>query len=76
MKIKKVDLRPFGLIKAIYASGANGKRGTISSLAKLIGISRQAVSQWAEVPLERVLIIEEKTKVPRAELRPDFYRKG
>lgn len=42
-------------------------------LAKQLGISAQAVSQWARVPVERVLEIERLTGVPRHELRPDIY---
>lgn len=69
------ELRAAGLQKAVTASGSKDKPGTISSLAKILKISRQAVSQWDCVPLERVLVVEEKTGVPRQELRPDFYKK-
>ncbi len=70
------ELRARGLQAAIDATGSNEKPGTVSSLAKVLKISRQAVSQWDAIPLERVLDVEEKTKVPRQELRPDFYKKG
>lgn len=47
------------------------------SLAKLLGISEQAVSKWKRngVPAERVLEIERLTekRVTRHELRPDLY---
>lgn len=38
-------------------------------------ISSQAVSQWAQVPAARCLVIEAKTqgRVTRHELRPDLY---
>ena len=36
-------------------------------------ISPQAISQWRQVPAERVLDVERATGVPRHELRPDLY---
>ena len=57
--------------KAIEAAGA------AYALSRRIGISRQAVEQWAmsRVPAERVLELERATegKVTRHELRPDIY---
>lgn len=56
------------LEKAKDAAGGN------SALAKLIGgITPQAISQWRQVPVERVLAVEKATGVPRHELRPDIY---
>lgn len=37
------------------------------------GITPQAVSQWKQVPAERVLDVERATGVSRHRLRPDLY---
>jgi DNA-binding transcriptional regulator YdaS (Cro superfamily) len=42
-------------------------------LAADLGISHGAVSQWVQVPVERVLEVERITGIPRHELRPDIY---
>lgn len=55
------------LQRAIEAAGG------LSKLAASLGISKQAVSQWDEVPPLKVLTVEEITGVPRHELRPDLY---
>jgi DNA-binding transcriptional regulator YdaS (Cro superfamily) len=49
--------------------------GGTQKLADLLGCSRQALSQWDEVPRGRVLEIEEATgrKITRHQLRPDLY---
>ena len=47
--------------------------GGLSGLAKPLGITEQAVSQWDEVPPLRVLAVEQVSGVPRHELRPDLY---
>jgi DNA-binding transcriptional regulator YdaS (Cro superfamily) len=52
------------------ATAAVGSRAT---LARLIGISVQALNQWAEIPAKRVLEVERVTGVSRHELRPDLY---
>jgi DNA-binding transcriptional regulator YdaS (Cro superfamily) len=53
------------------------KAGGIQQLAKLIGISYQAVHKWTKpkvmVPAERVLQIERATGVSRHQLRSDLY---
>jgi DNA-binding transcriptional regulator YdaS (Cro superfamily) len=50
---------------------ANGS----SALARALSdqITPQAISQWKQVPAERVLDVERITGVPRHELRPDIY---
>jgi DNA-binding transcriptional regulator YdaS (Cro superfamily) len=45
----------------------------LSQLAKVIGVTPQAISQWDKVPPLRVLDVERATGVPRHELRPDMY---
>jgi DNA-binding transcriptional regulator YdaS (Cro superfamily) len=47
--------------------------GGVTRLSEALDVSRSAVSQWRRVPAERVLKVEEITKVPRHELRPDIY---
>lgn len=42
-------------------------------LALKLGVSAQAISQWRQVPVSRVLDVERITGVPREELRPDIY---
>jgi DNA-binding transcriptional regulator YdaS (Cro superfamily) len=56
-----------GLRAAITAAG-NSKK-----LAAAIGVTAQAVSQWRDVPIGRVLAIEAAFGVPRQKLRPDYY---
>ncbi len=59
-----------GLIKAIEAAGS------MAELARLIGVSKQAVWMWHTVPLNQILAVEKATGIPREELRPDMYRGG
>lgn len=47
--------------------------GGLAGLARPLGITEQAVSQWDEVPPLRVLAVEKISGVPRHELRPDLY---
>src|SRR5262249_28268912 len=58
-----------GLTRAIEKAGSMGK------LARMLGISQQAVSQWREVPTRHIIAIETATGVPREILRPDLYRR-
>lgn len=44
-----------------------------AALAKRLGISCAAVSQWRRVPVARVLEVERITGVSRHDLRPDIY---
>lgn len=49
--------------------------GSQVALAKLLGISPQAITKWVNgrIPAERVLQIERLTGVSRHLLRPDIY---
>lgn len=47
--------------------------GSQAQLARALGLSRAAISQWREIPVKRVLEIERVTGVSREQLRPDLY---
>lgn len=49
------------------------ERGRASRLAEALDIHPSAVSQWAQVPPERVLDVEKATGLSRYALRPDIY---
>lgn len=51
------------------------QRGTLSRVARGLGITVQAVSLWDRVPAERVPDVERITGIPRHELRPDLWPK-
>ena len=52
--------------------------GGVEALAGKLGVSRQAIYQWRNVPPERVLALEAITggAVSRSELRADLYPPG
>jgi TorA maturation chaperone TorD len=60
-------MRDQGLDQAIRAAGS------ITELARRIGISQPSVSNWDRVPAERVLSVEAATGVTRDVLRPDLF---
>lgn len=60
-------MRDSGLHEAIRAAGS------VSELARRIGISQPSVSNWDRIPAERVLTVESATGVNRAILRPDLF---
>jgi DNA-binding transcriptional regulator YdaS (Cro superfamily) len=60
-------MRSEALDKAIQQAGG------VSALALELGITRQAISQWDEVPPLQVLAVEKASGVPRHELRPDIF---
>lgn len=51
----------------------DAERGLRLKVAKSLGITHGAVSQWRRVPAERVLGVEKVTGIPRYVLRPDIY---
>jgi DNA-binding transcriptional regulator YdaS (Cro superfamily) len=61
-------MEPQGLKAAIKAVGS------VRELARLLGITHQAIQQWEKVPAERMLEIERVTGICRERLRPDLYR--
>ena len=60
-------MRQEGLNEAIRAAGS------VSELARRIGIAQPSVSNWDRVPAERVFAVEAATGMPRVRLRPDLY---
>lgn len=49
------------------------RRWGVSKLAKSLGVTPSAISQWRHVPPDRVLAVEAVTGIPRDVLRPDLY---
>lgn len=49
--------------------------GSASALAEALHVTRQAISKWRKIPLERVIAVERITGVPREQLRPDVFRR-
>ncbi len=47
--------------------------GSVSELARRIGLAQPSISGWDKVPADRVLAVETATGVGRAVLRPDLY---
>jgi TorA maturation chaperone TorD len=63
-------MRDAGLQEAIQAVGS------LTELARRVGISQPSLSNWNRVPAERVIAVERATGVARAVLRPDLYAQG
>jgi DNA-binding transcriptional regulator YdaS (Cro superfamily) len=49
-------------------------KGLQSALAKHLGVTRQAISDWPAVPIDRLKDVEKFTGIPREQLRPDIFR--
>jgi DNA-binding transcriptional regulator YdaS (Cro superfamily) len=62
-------MRDEALDRAIAAAGGTAK------LAKALGLSSQAISQWRRCPINRTVEVERACEgvVTRAELRPDIF---
>jgi DNA-binding transcriptional regulator YdaS (Cro superfamily) len=50
------------------------KAGNAAALARQLGISKQAISQWTEIPIRHVHRVNEVTGIPLTDLRPDVFR--
>lgn len=59
--------------EAVRRTAAHGRPGSKGRLAALLGVTRQAIDQWASVPPHHVLAMEKLSGVSRYELRPDIY---
>lgn len=46
---------------------------SVVELAQILGISKQALSQWVRIPAEHVVTIERLTGLPRHIQRPDVF---
>jgi TorA maturation chaperone TorD len=62
-----MEMREGGLEHAIRAAGG------VEALARVLGLSEPAVSDWRTIPAESVLAVEARTGVARSLLRPDLY---
>ncbi len=62
-------MRDAGLSEAIRAAGG------VAALARKLGIAQPSVYNWARIPADRLLAVEEATEVARETLRPDLFAK-
>lgn len=51
----------------------DAERGRRVVLAGALGIGPSALSQWQQVPADKVLMVEGLTGISRHELRPDVF---
>jgi DNA-binding transcriptional regulator YdaS (Cro superfamily) len=49
------------------------KAGGVVALARQLGVTKGAVSQWERVPARHVLEVEQLSGVSRHQLRPDVF---
>lgn len=56
-----------------FTAYLKAERGRLSKLAAALKINPSAISQWTEIPLNRVVAVEKFTGIPRSDLRPDFF---
>jgi DNA-binding transcriptional regulator YdaS (Cro superfamily) len=47
--------------------------GSKAKMARALGVTRSAISQWTHIPVNRVAQVELLTGIPRAKLRPDIF---
>jgi DNA-binding transcriptional regulator YdaS (Cro superfamily) len=64
----KKSSRDAGFELAIEAAGG------LRALARLLGITHNAMMHWDKIPAERIVEIEKVTGIARERLRPDLYR--
>ena len=65
--MSRTSTRDAGLLAAIDAAGS------ITTLARGLGLSQPTVSVWKRVPPHHVIAVEALTGISRRELRPDLY---
>jgi hypothetical protein len=46
---------------------------TKTKLAKIVGVSKQAITRWTTVPLRHVRIVSEATGITKKKLRPSDF---
>ena len=68
IKREKQDVS-FGLMKIRETLGMQSK------LARHLGVTRQAISDWPVVPINRLNEVEQFTGIDRAMLRPDIFER-
>lgn len=51
----------------------NALRGRQTAIAEYLGITRSAVSQWSEVPADKLVQVEAFSGIDRRVLRPDLF---
>ena len=68
IKRERQDISP-GLAKIRETLGLQSK------LARHLGVSRQAISDWPVVPINRLNEVEDFTGIDRADLRPDIFER-
>lgn len=49
-------------------------KGRMAQVARGLGLTRQAVVMWPEVPDKYIVAVEGITGIPREQLRPSLYR--
>lgn len=49
-------------------------RGLSIRIAEGLGLKRQAIYQWHEIPAKYLRKVEKITGIPKEKLRPDLYR--
>lgn len=49
------------------------RRHNLSNIARCLGVKKQAVSGWQQVPATRVRSVSEITGIPAWRLRPDIF---
>jgi DNA-binding transcriptional regulator YdaS (Cro superfamily) len=50
------------------------KVGGVAELARRLGLTRSAIYQWTEVPVERASDLERISGISRSRIRPDLFR--
>jgi TorA maturation chaperone TorD len=63
----------FGLLRDTGLERAIDTAGGVRALARALGVSQPAISNWKRVPADRVIAVESVTGIARAVLRPDLY---